>query len=63
MCKLFPKKQIDTNTKETTQSERLLSMEELYGSLKPYVNGYLSDADIDDAISKGAFDSGMTGKK
>lgn len=37
-------------------------IEDLYGVLAPYTNGYLSDDDIENAISEGAIDSGMAGK-
>lgn len=40
----------------------LLSLEELYGSLKPYMNGHLSDEEMENAIAQGAIDSGMAGK-
>lgn len=47
---------------QSTQSEALLNLEELYGSLKPYVEGYLSDDDIQNAIDDSAIESGMAGR-
>ena len=41
---------------------KLKSMEELYGILSPYVNGRLSDEDIEQAIVEAAVESGMSGK-
>lgn len=49
-------------TIKTMNEQPLLSVEELYGSLKPYVHGYVSDEDIENAIAEGAIDSGMAGK-
>lgn len=74
ILKNFSKKEVQvietqefTEHTEVVQSDpvgtepRLLTMEELYGSLKPYVDGRLSDADFDDAIYESAIDSGMAG--
>lgn len=41
---------------------KLKSMEELYGILSPYVNGRLSDEDIEQAIVEAAVERGMSGK-
>lgn len=44
------------------QDLNITCIEDLYGILSPYVNGYLSDEDIEDAIAQGAIESGMAGK-
>lgn len=49
-----------TNNNDTLAITRI---EDLYGVLSPYVHGYLSDDDIENAIGEGASDSGMAGKK
>ena len=41
---------------------KLKSMEDLYGILSPFVNGRLSDEDIEQAIVESAVESGMSGK-
>ena len=41
---------------------QLKSMEELAGILSPYINGRLSDEDIEQAIVEVAVESGMAGK-
>lgn len=47
---------------QPTQDLNITCIEDLYGILSPYVNGYLSDEDIEDAIAQGAIESGMAGK-
>lgn len=49
-----------TNNNDTLAITRI---EDLYGVLSPYVHDHLSDDDIENAISEGASDSGMAGKK
>lgn len=61
---IIAKKDVQTPQHEAIKpisEQPLLSLEELYGSLKPYVNGRLSDEDIENAIAEGAIDSGMAG--
>ena len=68
ILKNFPAKEVkiietqDFDDQTTVEEPRLLSLEELYGSLKPYMNGRLSDEDIQNATAEGAIESGMAGK-
>lgn len=45
-----------------TPTLQVNSIDELYGILSPYVQGRLSDEDIENAIVEGAYERAMKGK-
>ncbi len=57
----FPKQDVQIRKENFEQAKKSVSVDDLYGILSPYVNGRLSDKDIENAIAQGACESGMAG--